>query len=517
MRHYISILILSALLTACSSDFLDKLPESNYVDASYYQSDDALMAASAVLYNRPWFGYNGETTLGVSQLANDTFSPWGDPEYNTFEVTAIDQKIQDAWKSFYGVVTLANSLIYAIDNKSGGECTDSIKIRVKAEAKTLRAQAYFYMVRFWGPAILFENNAEVVDVPVKPLSTETKVFDFIINDLTYAADNLPDSWTKGRATKWTAKALLAKVYLARSGWNGGERDESDLEKCKVLCEDVIYDSGLNLLPNYEDLFKYRYNNNEESLLAMQWVPLGEWGTQNTLYSSISITDVTGGVSAWGSPFAAAEMLKLYERDDTLRRNATFFTQYAYYPYLNISEGGYTYTDASAKTKKGCIGGPNDDNDGQVQAMSSPLNTYMLRLADTYLTYAEACLGNKERLSGGKGLECFNKVRERAGIKPKESIDFNDIVRERRIEFCFEFCNWYDMVSWFKWKPDYMLKLFNNQERGVRYDKITKDSNGDFHFETPYTMTFEPVTASKVMMPYPENEVVRNHYLNEDPQ
>lgn len=44
-------------------------------------------------------------------------------------------------------------------------------------------------------------------------------------------------------------------------------------------------------------------------------------------------------------------------------------------------------------------------------MNSPLNTYILRLADVYLTYAEACLGNSEELTGGPGLEALNQVRE----------------------------------------------------------------------------------------------------------
>lgn len=61
-----------------------------------------------------------------------------------------------------------------------------------------------------------------------------------------------------------------------------------------------------------------------------------------------------------------------------------------------------------------MGGPNDNNDGKVASMNSPLNTYILRLADTYLTYAEACLGNNSELSSGDdGWEYYNLVRDRA--------------------------------------------------------------------------------------------------------
>ena len=440
MVTYICSLIGS--FTACSDGFLDKMPEGNYVDNTYYESDAALLAASAVLYNRPWFEYNSDPVLGISQLCNDTFSPWGDPQYNTFQVTGIDSKLQNMWKSLYSVVTMSNNVIYACNNKASEGCSDSIKVRCIAEARLMRAQAYFYMVRLWGPCILWENNLDVVETPVRPRNTEADVFKFIIRDLRYARQNLPASWQKGRATKWTADAILAKVYLARSGWNGGERNINDLDSCKYYCRDIFENSGLNLLKDYADLFKYKFNNNEESLLAMQWVPLGEWGTQNTLYNALNINEVSGGIGVWGSPFAAIDMLEQYEQADTIRRNATFFTQNAYYSYLNISEGGFTYTRTQTNTKKGAVGGPNDNNDGKVASMNSPLNTYILRLADTYLTYAEACLGNNSELSSGDdGWEYYNLVRDRAKIGRKSSITLDDIIRERRVEFCMEFCNW----------------------------------------------------------------------------
>ena len=362
--------------------------------------------------------------------------------------------------------------------------------------------------------ILFENNQDIVDNPVRPLNKEEDVFKFIIRDLEIAADYLPETGVKGRATCWSAKALLAKVYLSRSGWNGGSRDEADLEKCKAICEDVINRSGLNLLPNYADLFKYKFNNNEESLLAMQWVPLGEWGTQNTLYSILSISEITG---AWGSPFAPLEMLDQYEHADTIRRNATYMTQFTFYPEINISEGGYRYEKENAQIKKGAIGGPDDDNDGFVAPMSSPLNTYIIRLADTYLTYAEACLGNKDKLTDGPGLDAFNKIRERAQIDPKKSITFEDIIRERRIEFSMEFTNWYEYISWFKWKPELILNLINNQIRGTRADKIKKDSDGELTYEGLIKPTSPVVViSSKMFMPYPENDVIQNPLLKEEP-
>ena len=91
------------------------------------------------------------------------------------------------------------------------------------------------------------------------------------------------------------------IWHVPDGKKGGQRDEGDLELARQYAADVCDNSGLELLPNYEDLFKYRFNNNEESLLAMQWVPLGEWGVQNTLIAELAFnSEVVGGLAGWSS-------------------------------------------------------------------------------------------------------------------------------------------------------------------------------------------------------------------------
>lgn len=532
-----AIIIGAAVMTGCSDSFLDRTPEGSYTDANFYESDEALQAATAPLYNRAWFDYNQRAIVPIgSGRANDMYSRYGNPEFTTFQVTALNELLASSWKSFYSVITMANAVIGDIAAKCGPDVSEEAKAKATAEARLMRGCAYFYMLRAWGPVILIEDNQAVVDNPVLPLNPEEDVFRFIIDDFTYAAENLPEKADQqGRATSWAAKGMLAKVYLARSGWRkGGQRDAADLELARQYAADVCENSGLELLPNYEDLFKYKFNNNEESLLAMQWVPLGEWGVCNTLLADLaSSPEMTGGVMVWSSYNASIDMLQQYELGDTLRRNATFFTQGSYYDYICMADGGYTYTGTAAPIKKGVVGGPDDDNDGYVQSMNSPLNTYILRLADVYLTYAEACLGNDQTLSSGPGLEYFNKVRYRAfggkGNWEKKAINFDDIIKERRIEFCMEYCNWYDMVSWYCWKPEYMLDYFNKQLRGYTassiikredgYLRIGRDENGEFkegpeYYDEPEIEIF--ISDDDIFFPYPEADVIQNPLLDEEP-
>ncbi|SHE70990.1 RagB/SusD family nutrient uptake outer membrane protein [Dysgonomonas macrotermitis] len=527
MKKFIySLLLISIILSSCSDSFLDRTPEGDYNVDNYYTSDEALTAATAPLYNRAWFNYNERCIIPIGSLrANEAYNPYMYPEFTTFQVTALTPLLSSAWSAFYSVVTMSNSIIENVNTKSTNDVTESAKLKAVAEARLMRGIAYFNMVRLWGPVILFENNETVVNNPIQPLHKEEDVFQFIINDLTYAANNLPEKPSqKGRATSWAAKGFLAKVYLARSGWDKSTRDQADLEMAKTYAADVCENSGLNLLSNYEDLFKYKFNNNDESLLAMQWVPLGDWYTKNTLYADLCFSsEITGGIGVWGAPAGTLDQMKQYVQADTLRRNASFFTNGSYYPYINIAEGGYTYTHTSAHNKKGCIGGPDDDNDGKVESMSSPLNTYLIRLADVYLIYAEACLGNSESLSSGPGLEYFNKLHDRAKIARLNSITLDDIIRERRCEFAMEFVNWYDMTTWYKWKPTKMLQYFNSQDRGAICDNITKDKDGNLVFgledgsEITRPNIVIEVTAKNIFFPYPESDVIQNPLLNEAPQ
>lgn len=211
-------------LPGCKDSFLERTPENSYTDENFYASDDALDAATAPLYNKAWFDYNSRSIMFLgSTRANDFYSPYAFPEFTTFQVTALSEDLAKAWKSFYSVITLANQAIDDINNKCTVDVSESAKKRAISEARLMRACAYFYMLRAWGPVIIIEHNQDVVDNPLRPLNREEDVFQFIINDLTYAAENLPEMGSQsGRATRWAAEGMLAKVYLARSGWKKGD-------------------------------------------------------------------------------------------------------------------------------------------------------------------------------------------------------------------------------------------------------------------------------------------------------
>jgi hypothetical protein len=314
------------------------------------------------------------------------------------------------------------------------------------------------------------------------------------------AEDLPETpILVGRLSKWSAEAMLARFYLTRSGVesNGGVRKQEFLDSAKYFAARVINNSGRKLLTNYEDLFKYPYDNNTESLFELQWVysgPVsapGVWGTQNSMpeYLAYSPEISFGG---WGGDKSATWwILRQYDgiaeqpngtlKGRTLdqRLKATFMLPGAYYPEITMMNSSnkltfpFTGTDFNyVNVKKWVIGSPKDLA-GTAAQQAYPNNTYMMRLAEMYLVYAEAALGNSATLTDATGISYFNKIRERAGLAPladgsgnPRPITFDDIFSERMKEFAMEGMSWYDMVSLHYYNSAKAYTILNSQDRGL---------------------------------------------------
>lgn len=566
-------------MTSCGDDFLDRSPLHGYTAPTYYTSDEAVIKATEPLYNYAWHGYNERGIVGMGSFrANDAWSPYLQGEFARFTITGLSKEVVDAWSSLYMVVTMSNQLINDLDRYAGENVSESVIAQAKGEAMLMRGAAYFYLLRGWGEIILFEDNVDATSIPVRPLSTESSVLKFIIRDFEKASELLPERGTNNHPSRYVAKAMLAKALLAQSGWSTSstidhERDQATLSRVVTLCDEVINCGQYKLLDDYENLFRPQYNDNEETLLAMRWADplLGEYSSSNNLISDLAWSDVTD-INCWGgSLHASVDMLDYYNQEpaDIHRIRATFFTPGQFYSYIWSEKGGYTYNVNWAQAKKGVVG-TKADCDGHLAQQASPLNTYIMRLADVYLIKAEALLGNNESTTDARALEAFNATRLRAGLPAKTSFSFEDLIRERRIEFCLEYCNWYDMVTWYRWKPQYMLNFFNNKQHRafmLNSGDVVRNTDGTFSYRCifpgsnnwyftddqghclwndrstvstddnttvqtkaqGYTFNldelarakgadYQPIVLSEanIFMPYPEADVIQNPYFNQPP-
>jgi hypothetical protein len=502
----------SLMVAGCSDDFLNKPPQDSLVDINFYKTDEQILAGTAPLYSAVWKSYIDKANFKLGDIRGGTiFRAYGDRDAVEFNITDVSEPNEQAYKAFFVVIGQSNLAIYNINKYAAVAVSDEIKNHAIAEARFMRATAYTHLVMNYGAVPIIENNVDHLFSPALRRNTVESVWEFIKRDYEFAAANLLDeSIAPGRLTKWSAEGMLARTHLTLAGLGAGvgSRNQEHLDKAKEYAERVITMSGKSLLPSYEDLFRYPYDNNVESLFELQWVftnASGDVGyhASNTMVSQITFDNsIAANGDGWGGDLSASWwMLSLYDGlmvdDGALpgftvdqRLKATFMLPGFTYPEISR-----TVTDQNgvpeevplvfpnpeddaevgfASIKKYVVGKARD-LDGQADRQRYPNNTYMLRLAEMYLIYAEAVLGNNSSTLDTKALEYFNAVHMRAGL-PKfddpdtpgtdDPLTWDDIFEERTKEFAMESMAWYDLVRLHYYYPEKAYDIVNAQDRGL---------------------------------------------------
>ncbi|MFH6966552.1 RagB/SusD family nutrient uptake outer membrane protein [Flavobacterium sp. FlaQc-28] len=518
------IIALPFVWTSCS-DILDVEPNDVITKENFYKTESDFQAATGPLYNKVWFDFNDKFYYGLGDgRAANMYAPFSDYVYPFTDLTetGLTGPLVSAWASLYNVVQQSNNVIIGI---SGSSMSETVKNKYIAEARFMRGTAYWYLASLWGDVIISTDPRELVKNPIVNKNPMKDVYEFSMRDLEFAAKYLPETAGQaGRLTKYSAFGMLSRVYLSFSGVsdnpNSGTRNQTYLDLAKKAAEKVISSGPYSLMANYEDLFMIDNNNNTESMFALQWVPNGDYGVNNTQQAYFALgSDITGDDAAWGYwTRASYNVLQEYESKD-LRRKATFMGDNDHYAEINKANGGYT-VDHSADfltIKKGVVGSTKDNS--KITRMNSALNTYMLRLAEVYLNYAEAALGNNATTADATALMEVNKLRTRAGLDPKTTLTYADIIHERRVELCMEGQYWYDLVRRAYYKQQEVINYVTAQNRGtitpILYDTATNKVTVDASKSTS-PRAIGVIDATIFTLPYPESELVQNPLLRENP-
>lgn len=482
MKHN-NIIILTALVVtscmACKKSYLDRPSQSQISADNFYKTTSELRLATASLYGgAPWGVWHHEAFLQLGDILSGNgnrqwIADW--QQLYTRTITAGNSVMQGGWKGLYNLIGQCNTVINSIDQKADKSISAADKNAALGEAKFIRGTAYYYLAMLWGAVPIIEDNSKLIQNPLVKRNIVSDVYKFVASDLDFAAKSLPIADEKGRVTTWSAQGMLAKVYLTMSGLGGnGSRNQQYLDSAIKYAGNVCNKSGLNLLSSYYNLFRSQYNDNPEALFALQWATGSSvgWEEGNLLLTYSPSGDINPQRNgAWTALEPTYDLFLCYSEKDSVRRKATIMLNGDYYPELNAAGGGYKSTGQSMK--KHIIGNEKDNNTPTMTYTASIEHDALLRLADVYLVYAEAILGNNGTTANAEALKYFNKVRTRAGVDPVTTINIDSILKERRIEFAFEGQYWLDLVRLSYWNPVKAVNMLNNQQRvSFTYDKGT---------------------------------------------
>jgi len=425
-----SILLMLSLFISCE-DILEEKPKTVAVE-NFYNTAEEVEAAVNSIYP-PISGIIVEQTVIL-----DTHTDWGygrgsRADYNAMQGfnAANINNAGSRWNAFYLSVRNANLVIKNAPNGSSISKSDIDKN--VAEAKFLRAFAYFQLVRNWGSIPLrTEENMTIIDLAKSPVQD---VYDLILSDLNFAENNLPEVQSLiGKPTKYSAKTMLADVYLTLGNYPQA-RDKSNevIQSKKYSLVPVttktdfqwnIYGPTITTTP--EEIFYFKYTRQASYGNWILWV-LNHPSTGNFNF---------GGAYAHYSD--ATNPFYLSWSDDDIRKQLWDKINFGLGPNTLVSS---KYID------------PNSVE--QSRGAGNDLPVY--RYSEALLIYAESsCLASNGPTT--EGIEALNKVHRRAYGKNPEipsEIDFiisdydqntfQDLVlQEKAYEFIFEGKRWYDL-------------------------------------------------------------------------
>ena len=537
--------------TGCANDFLEQKNTYQISQDNFFDNDEAVSQAVMPLYSYVWYDFNDKFYYGMGDgRANNITAQYSEYiyPYTNFTETGLSSGLTEAWGALYSVVAQANNTINNIANNSTANVSETAKIQGIAEARFMRGLAYWYISSLWGCAIIYNNTQDLVNNYVVSPSPVADGIEFAIRDMEYAAVHLPSaSPATGRVNKYAAYAMLSRFYLSMAGLttsgrydgsnvatdaNRGTRNEYYLDAAKKAAAVVIEKGPYKLADTYAELFAAStFNNNSESIFQLQFQAGAEDGLAQSMTRFLAwSTQVNQGNSWGGSTYCSYDLweeFKEYEDptlgtkvDDAIRRHNCVASYGETYPELSANpEKPYIYGETESPGNQGAnikkyVIGTNAVN-GFAMNNNSGINTYMMRLAEVYLNYAEAVLGNNATTTDATALKYINELRTRAGVPTKNSLTFEDIRHEFRLETAFEGLYWYFLVRRGYYQQQEMVNYVNNQYRNASY---FKKSTHEYVLSEDYTAPGPSVataTAKNLTLPIADTDQTKNPLLKPD--
>ena len=280
------------LLASCTKNILDTTPTTSISSAVAYSTAAKILANVNALYTQTESGaYYGGNYIIYNEQRGDEFSQnSGNPDDGisvwSQAVSASTEQVNNLWGQAYTVINSANLLIENIAKTT--VIPDSLITNYTAEAKFLRALAYFSLVQTYGHPYAQDSTALALPLRLTGnttnnnnlvFSTVGQIYTQVIQDLNDAEAGLPVSYNTAllnvsRASKSTAIALKTRVFLAK-----GDYASVQTEAAKIVSSTAPfqYSGGTithNLEGNVATVFKGSYTGNE-AVFSLPFVTAAE--------------------------------------------------------------------------------------------------------------------------------------------------------------------------------------------------------------------------------------------------
>ena len=421
-------------------------------------------------------------------------------------------------RTLQGIAYVNEYLRQTTDDKLDGRgVPDDVKAEVygfRDEARFLMAYFYWMALDCFGSVPFSTENSPFGGTYTPPQASRTDIFNFCVSELKSIlgdSGHLPAARSSyPRADRGSAAGLLARLYLNAEVYTGTPM----WAEAKAVCEE-IFGMGYALSPDYEALFRGDNGENAAARGEMLWaVPYDAektqsyGGTSYLLAASLAATDITDRSKPNGQRNGWAGLRVPYEYVSR---------------FFDVSGQDYStgfYETADARGRMFYIKGRQESMDNALYVFMngwsclkfnnipygvtesaylptadtkafSDVDFPMIRLAEIYLIYAEACMNIGDEIPG---LSRLAELSARAGVSPPEEITEEFLMEERARELMWEAHRRTDLIR---------FGLFTSS------DYLWPYKGGD-------SFAGQAFPSYKTLFPLPPTELAVNEVLNQNP-
>jgi hypothetical protein len=456
-------------LESCTN--VDEVPTSSVSPGTFFRTQAEVLAALAGVYSQlrstldDYYNASEVTTdeMVVPTRGQDWYDggTWLDLHRQTFTPTSPGTlgQLNGAFNTMMSGIARANVLLDALQ---GSTASIPGKATIQAEAQTLRALYYYFLMDFYGGVPL----ATTSELKQRPRVTRDSLFRFIESELLAVRTVLPATWdslgpsNSGRLTTGAVDALLANMYLnagvfkkdgAAGGINAtaynsclGVKVSGGLDACQAASDragNILNSGKYSLATAFSDPFKAGNATSKENILVVKFIAADGLGL-NFVMRALHYNQFTP--SPWNGFATLAQAYNTFDSLDQRRKVILAGPQVNVLTGLPVKDRAgnpLVFTTTIANVTQATEGEgariykwPADPNH---VAQNNGNDFAWFRLGEIYLIRAEAL--NEITPGSAEALTLVNNLRARAfnPAKPLATIDRPTILNERLFELAGE--------------------------------------------------------------------------------
>ncbi len=535
------VVVATLLSFGCNDEFLDRQPLDEISNASFWNTENDLKVYNNSLYNMA----RNDNDVPIFMAFDDGFDShrYGIWNYSGFSDNTAPRHSRHneyqrkragkhtisngaAWYGWrQGGWNFVRSINVGMDNYATAQVSEEVRNSYIGEARLMRGWFYADKISKYGAAQWYESELNIDDEDILYGTRDDRqtVMAKVLEDLNFAAANIPDDWgdgnAPGRLNRWGALLVKSRVCLFEGTWRKyhGVGSDADmwLTEAKNAAKELMDNGPYSLFKgaagaeynalhriiddlsgNPEVIYWRRYERGIFTNHTQSYHRSYNGGMTKSMVEDYLCTD---GLPISLSPLYQGDAVYediFVDRDPRLRQTILHPADQGIYRYGNHDFDKYPYPriqgmPGGLKTYTGYhIIKVWDLGAAYASYNSSQTPAITMRFAEALLNYAEATA----ELGGGSISQAdldisINLLRDRVGMQhlvfdppmdPRYAGDgisavLSEIRRERRVELFMEGFRYDDLR---RWKQGKKLEI---KDYGMRWDDANKnrvDPDGD---------------------------------------